>query len=121
MALRKAIYDLLNDSEADVYPMVAPQELTDPYVVFTMRREPVRSQDGIAMQDITLTLNIYANTLSDCIALADTMYSGLEGASGSYDSGNETLHISNWISEDGYYIEDLDKYLITQDYQLRFY
>ena len=40
MSIRKAIYDLLNDSEADVYPMVATQGLEDPYVVFSMRKTP---------------------------------------------------------------------------------
>jgi len=119
MSIRAAIYDLLNDSEADVYPLVAPQETTDPYVVFSMTRTPTRTQDGITVNDVMLMLNIYANTLSDCISLADTMYSGLEGTSGTYDS-TETLLISNWVSEDGAHLEDKDKYIITQEYQLRF-
>jgi len=118
MSIRKAIYDLLNDSEADVYPLIAPQELTDPYVVFSMRRTPVRTQDGIAVNDVELSLSIYANSLSACISLADTMYAGLEAASGTY--ATETLMISNWNSEDGYYNEDLNKYMITQEYTLRF-
>jgi hypothetical protein len=118
MSIRKAIYDLLNDSEADVYPLVAPQALTDPYVVFSMRRVPTRTQDGITVNDVELTLNIYANTLSDCISLADTMNAGIEAATGTYDT--ETLLIGNWVSEDGGYIDDLDKYIITQEYQLRF-
>lgn len=118
MSIRKAIYDLLNDSEADVYPLVAPQELTDPYVVFSMRKSPIRTQDGIGPWEVDLILNIYANTLSDCIALADTMYSGIEAATGTYDT--ETLMVANWTSEDGGYLNDLNKYVITQEYQLRF-
>jgi hypothetical protein len=118
MSIRKAIYDLLNDSEADVYPLIAPQELTDPYVVYSMRRTPVRTQDGVTVNDVELSLSIYANSLSDCIGLADTMYSGLEGTTGTY--ATETLMISNWNSEDGYYIEGLKKYMITQEYTLRF-
>ena len=122
MSIRHAIYDLLNDLEADVYPLVAPQGLTVPYVVYSMRRTPERSQDGIAVQDVELTLNIYANTLSDCIELADTMYQGLEAATGGYGSGSssETLHIANWQSEDGGHIDDPEKFIITQEYQLRF-
>ena len=101
MSIRHAIYDLLNDLEADVYPLVAPQELTDPYVVYSMRRTPIRTQDGVTVQVVDLTLNIYANTLSECIELADTMYQGLEALTGGYGSGSssETLHISNWTSE----------------------
>jgi hypothetical protein len=70
MSIRKAIYDLLNDSEADVYPLIAPQELTDPYVVYSMRRTPVRTQDGVTVNDVELSLSIYANSLSDCIGLS---------------------------------------------------
>jgi len=119
MSIRKAIYDLLNDSEADVYPLIAPQELTDPYVVFTMAMSPIRAQDGIPVKEIELSLNIYANTLSDAIALADTMYAGLEGVSGTY--ATETLMICNWVRDGfGDYIEGLKKYMIPQEYELKF-
>jgi len=118
VSIRKAIYSLLSGLEADVFPLVATQEMSDPYVVYSMRGEPIRSQDGIGVKEIMLTITIYANTFSDCIALADTMYAGLEGTAGTY--ATETLMISNWISEDEYYIDDLKKYGITQEYQLRF-
>ena len=118
MSIRKAVYDLLNDSETDVYPFVAPQELTDPYVVFNLRRSPIRTQDGITVEEVDLSLNIFANTLSAAITLADAMYAGVEAASGSYDT--ETLHIANWMAEDGYYIDELQKYAITQEYTLIF-
>jgi len=118
MSIRAAIYDLLNDSEADVYPLVAPQGTTDPYVVYSVRRVPVRVQEGIVMEEIELTLNIFANERGDCFTLADAMYAGLEAATGTY--GSETLDISNWVSETGAYIEELDKYMITQEYELKF-
>ena len=117
--IRGAIYDLLNDSEADVYPMVAPQELTDPYAVYSIRTAPIRSQEGIEVTDVELTLDIFANVYSDCVALAATMFAGIENASGTYDT-TETLMVANWETEDGQYIEDLNKYMITQTYQLRF-
>ena len=118
MSIRAAIYSLLSGIEGDVFPLVATQELTDPYVVFSMRRSPIRTQAGVGVQEVDLTLDIYANTLSDCIALADTMYTGLEGTSGTY--ATETLMISNWFSEGDYYMDDLNKFGITQEYQLRF-
>ena len=118
MSIRKAVYDLLNDTEADVYPLIAPQELTDPYVVFSLLRTPVRTQDGIGPWEVGLTLNIFANSFSACIGLADTMFAGVEAATGSYDT--ETLMIANWTSEDGTYLDGLDKYIITQEYQLYF-
>lgn len=119
MSIRKAVYDLLNDTEADVYPLIAPQALTDPYAVFNIRLTPERTQDGIGPWLVELSLNIYANTLSGCIGLADTMYAGLEAASGTYDT--ETLMVCNWV-EDGFgiYFEELDKWMIPQEYQLRF-
>ena len=118
MSIRSAIYDLLNDSEADVYPLIAPQETAVEYVVYSMNREPVRTQDGITVNDVDLTLHIFANDLDDCITLAGTMYAGLEGVSGTYDS--QTLMICNWTGEDGAHYEDQNKYMITQTYQLRF-
>jgi len=118
MSVRAAVYSLLSGLEADVFPFNAQQETTDPYVVFTMRMEPTRTQDGVTVTDINLALEIYASTLSDCISLADTLYAGMEGTSGTY--ATETLMISNWVGEADYYIDDLQKYGITQEYQLRF-
>jgi hypothetical protein len=118
MSIRKAVYSLLSGLEADVFPLIAQQETTDPYVVYSIRRVPVRTQDGIGVQDVDLTLEIYASSLSDCIALADTLYAGLEGTSGTY--ATETLMVSNWVSESDFYIEELKKYGMTQEYQLRF-
>jgi hypothetical protein len=118
MSIRKAVYAMLSAAESDVFPLVAEQETTDPYVVFSMRRSPVRTQDGIGVQDVELTLNIYGSNLSDCIALADTMYTGIESVTGTY--ATETLMASNWVSESDFFIDELQKYGITQEYFLRF-
>ena len=118
MSIRKAIYDLLKAAETDVYPLVAPQELKVPYITFNMRRTPERTQDGVTLQIVGLTLMIYASDLSDCFNLAETMYTALEGAEGTYDG--EELMVSNWTVEDGEYIEQLDKYLVIQEYSLTF-
>ncbi len=118
MSIRAAIYSLLSGLESDTFPLVAQQETTDPYVVFSMRRSPIRTQDGVGPSEVDLTLEIYASTLSDCITLADAMYAGLEGTSGTY--ATETLMVCNWISEGDNYIDDLNKYWITQEYNLRF-
>ena len=118
MSIRNGIYDLLKALEADVYPIVAPQETSDTYITFSVRREAVRTQDGVTINNVLLTLNIYAAELDDCVTMAATMYAGLEAKSGTYDS--ETLHITNWVSEDGGYIPDLDKFAIIQEYELMF-
>jgi hypothetical protein len=118
MSTRSAVYNLLKAAEADSYPLIAPQELTDSYVTYSMRREPVRTQQGLT-EEVSLTINIYANKHVDCVTLAATMYSGLEGKSGTYDS--RTLHICNWVSESDGYIFELDKFVITQEYQLIFF
>lgn len=118
MSIRKAVYDLLNDVEADVYPFVAPQELKVPYVVYNVRLDPIRTQDGVGPYSVDVSLMIYANSFSDCVVLADAMSAGIEGATGSYDT--ETLMVANWVSEDGLYLDDQQKYVITQEYQLFF-
>ena len=118
MSVRAAIYSLLSGLEGDVFPLNAQQETTVPYVVYSMSITPTRTQSGVGVTDVSLTLEIYANSFSDCITLADTLYTGLEGTSGTY--ATETLHISNWVSESDFYVRDLNKYSITQEYQLRF-
>lgn len=118
MSLRGAIYDLLNDVEADVYPLVVPQETTDPYVAYSMRTEPVRDQSGMHLTEVSLTLNIFANTFAGCVTLANSLFSGLESKSGTYDG--EDLFVCVWQSESDDYIPDLEKFNITQEYLLKF-
>ena len=118
MSIRNAIYDLLNDTEADVYPFIAPQETTVSYVVYNIRKDPIRTQDGIGPFSVDLSLAIYDKDMDDCITLADALAAALEGATGSYDT--ENIMGCNWVSEDGDYLEELKKYVITQEYQLFF-
>ena len=118
MSVRKAIYDLINDVETKAYPLVAPQSVTDPYITFSMHRFPNRTQDGIGPEEVDLTVNIFSSKHADAVTLADAIYAGLEGATGSYDT--EDIMICNWESESDDYIEGLDKVVITQEYNLKF-
>jgi hypothetical protein len=119
MSVRRAVYSLLSGIEADVFPIYAPQETTDPYVVYSMRREPILTQDFSGPEDIDLTIEIYASTFDLAVSLADTIFAGLDNASGSYD--DKTLLLSRWVSEsDNVYIGDLEKVNITQEYNLKF-
>lgn len=118
MSVRAAVYSLLSGLEGDVFPLNAQQETTDPYVVYSMRISPTRTQDGIGPTGIDLTLDIYASSFSDCVTLADALFAGLEGTSGTY--ATEALMICNWMGENDYYSDNLEKYQITQEYQLRF-
>jgi hypothetical protein len=119
MSIRAAIYDLLNDIESNVYPFFAPQETKAAYVVYTVRIEPTLTQDFTGPTEVTLVLYIYANDYDTCISLADTLFTGMDNASGLYD--DKTLMLSRWVSEaDSGYIPDLDKINITQEYNLKF-
>lgn len=118
MSIRSGIYDLLKAVEADVYPLVTPQETDSEYVAYSMRTEPIRTQSGIQVTEVFLTLEIYANTFDSCVTLADSLFAGLENKSGSY--GSKTLMVCNWVSEADNYIPDIDKFNITQEYILKF-
>lgn len=119
MSVRTAIYSLLSGLESDVFPMVAPQETTDAYVVYTIRREPILTQDFTGPEEVNLTLDIYANDFDSLITLAGTIFTGMDNASGTYD--DKTLMLSRWVSEsDGGYIGELDKFNLTQEYNLKF-
>jgi hypothetical protein len=118
MSARTAIYTILSGIEADCYPLFAPQETKDSYVVYSMSREPVRTQAGFAVTEVTLTLDIYANTLDACITLASSLYNALEKKSGTY--GSDSLMGCMWVSESESYIAELNKVSITQEYLLKF-
>jgi hypothetical protein len=118
MSIRTAIYDLMNNVETDVYPLAAPQELTVPYAVYSLRRERIRIQGGTTVHNVFMTVHIYANKHSDCVSLASTIEGNMEMRSGTY--GTDVIIGSNFLSESDDYIPQLDKYLITQEYQIFF-
>jgi len=102
-----------------VYPYAAPQETTGTYTVYFIRREGIRTQDGVGPYNVFLTLHIYATDLDTVEAMSATMEAALDDGSGTYDG--ETLMVCNWLSsEDGDYLPDLDKFTIIQEYQLYF-
>lgn len=116
MSIRSSIYTLLSGIEVDVFPLVAPQETSDTYVTYAMRLEFERYQGGY-IKNVTLTLDVWGNQ-DNVISMADTLVTGLEGQSGTV--GDQTLIICNWVSESESYIPDLDKFNITQEYELKF-
>lgn len=118
MSIRAAVYDLLNDVSSNVFPLAAPQELTAAYATYSIRSEPIRTQSGIQVYDLSLTIDIYASTRDACLTLAASFFSGLENKSGSYS--DKTLMVCNWVSESEDYIPDLKKWNITQEYELKF-
>ncbi len=121
MSIRGAIYSLLAGIEGDVYPLVAPQETTDPYVVYSMRSEPILTQDFCGPTDVDLTIEVYAggdDAFDNCVALANTIFAGMDNAKGTYDG--EVLMLSRWVSEADSYIGEIDKVNITQEYNLKF-
>ena len=115
--IKASIYTLLSAVTVKSYPVVGPQEETSAYAVYLTRFEPVRDQVSINIYDCSLTLNIYANDMSDCITLAGQFFTAIEDASGTY--GANDLEVGYFISESDDYIENLDKYVITQEWQLR--
>ena len=117
MSVRKAVYSLMSGLESDCYPVYAPQETTDTYAVYSTSRDLVLTQEGAKVYEVRVTVDIYANDLSDCIGLAETLEAGMHDASGTYAS--ETLMVCNLESErDNPPIGD--KINITQEYILKF-
>jgi len=117
MSIKAALYDLMNNVETDVYPVIAPAEQSDPYAVYNWSRELIRGQDGISTYEVTLTVEIFAKDPSDCLDLAAIIEGNMEAATGTYQS--TTILVSNLVSEsETEYMGDMDKYGITQTYQL---
>ena len=118
MSIRSAVYSLLSSIEADSYPLYAPQETTDPYVVYSMRIVPILTQDFTGPDDVDLTLDIYASTFAEAVSLADTMYAAMDNASGTYS--DKELMLSRFVSESDSFISGVEKVNITQEYNLKF-
>lgn len=118
MSLRSATYSLLSGVTSKVYPVVAPQETTGSYAVYSLRITPVRCQDGISMYDVDVSLEVYAETWDACADLADSFQSAIEDASGTYDG--DSLEVGLYNSETDDYISDIDKFNISQEYTLKF-
>lgn len=118
MSYRTAIYDMLNDVSANVFPLVAPQETDTTYAVYSTRLERVLSQDGVFVKTVYLTVNIYANDFSNCDQFANYIRIGVDGKKATY--GTDSIDGGLLLSESDDYIPGLDKYIITQEYQIYF-
>lgn len=60
------------------YPPDVPQGTRAPYAVYTTRETPVRTKDGIAGYDGTVTISIYAGTLKLVDELAERIIAALD-------------------------------------------
>lgn len=63
------------------YPFEAAVPQSTPYATYLLRETPIRTKDGIAGHEGTLTLSIYSDTLSGVEAMANRLISLIDGKS----------------------------------------
>lgn len=82
------------------YPPDVPQGTRAPYAVYTRRETPVRTKDGIAGYDGTLTISIYAASRKMVDEFAEQIISALDNktigdADYYYDNSDEGEDLSD--------------------------
>lgn len=116
--LHEAIYNLLNSTEADIYPGVSEQEVNPPFIVHTkVKTTPTPDKDGTSKNDfIIYRVAIYADTMAATVTLANSVRDVLDDYSG-YLNGTDILNIQFANEEDGY-DEESGFFFVMQTYQI---
>lgn len=109
MTIETTIYTALSSlASGKVYPLVAPEKITAPYIVYSrISSTPENTLDGGATIDLVrIQVDTYANTYSAVKSLAESVRSALEGS-----AAKATLQTDQDLFE-----PDLKVYRISQDY-----
>lgn len=109
MSIETTIYTALSSlASGKVYPLVAPEKVTAPYIVYSrISSTPENTLDGGATIDLVrIQVDTYANTYSAVKLLAESVRSALEGS-----AAKATLQTDQDLFE-----PDLKVYRISQDY-----
>jgi hypothetical protein len=126
MIAGKALYYLLtNDSPISaivgtrVFPEIADQEQTKPYVVYNIRsNDPSDVQAGpSALDTASVEVNCYAPTYSGAIDLSDAVRTCLDRRSGTYSGVN--VQSIQYITEVMDFEEPQRLYRVMSDYEVR--
>jgi hypothetical protein len=109
MTIETAIYTALSGlASGKVYPLVAPEKVTAPYIVYSrISSTPENTLDGGSTIDLVrIQVDTYANTYSACKNLAESVRVAME--SGVVKSTMQT--------DQDLFEPDLKVYRISQDY-----
>lgn len=117
--LGKAIYEIIKAVEADCYPSVAPNDATEPYVVYTIiSNVPEDTKQGISELDIIrVQIDIYADEYEDAHTLAASVRSAMDRRKGTI-RGNIIDNII-FDGESDMKESEAELYRVTQDYFVR--
>lgn len=109
MTIETVIYSALSGlASGKVYPLVAPEKVVAPFIVYTrIASTPQNQLNGSATLDqVRIQVDTYANTYSAVKALGVQVRSAIEGS-----SAKATLQ-----TEQDFYEPELKLYRLTQDY-----
>lgn len=73
----KELVDVLNKI-VPTYPQTAASRATAPYAVYDISETPIRTKDGIAGYEGTLTLSIFAQSVARARELAKSIISAID-------------------------------------------
>lgn len=78
MANNAAIVEYVDDK---IWPVVAPYEVTNPYIVFTRTNDysSAYSKDGIVGDTVNFQINVFSDKYIDCVEIANLVRNSFEG------------------------------------------
>lgn len=127
MAVGKVIYDQLSNDgtvaglvSTRIYPDIAPQRATLPYVVYTeISTAPTDDKDGSSVLDtIQVQVDMYDDNYDDVETLAAAIRAALDRVSGTIQSVVVDKIIYSGEGS-GAYSADMNIWWRSQDYQIR--
>jgi Protein of unknown function (DUF3168). len=126
--IAEAIYGILSSDtgvtdlvDMKIYPDIAPQTVTVPYVVFTqIAADPSDTKDGASTVDIVaLQVDIYSGVFGTTQDIARAVRAALDRWSGT--SNGQKIQSIRFVSQTSEpYDPEFDIFWLSQDYSVRF-
>lgn len=119
-SIGKVIYSKLGSLVANrVYPLVAPQDVVMPYIVYSVISvTPDHTKGTSSVADkVRVQIDMIGKDLDALNTIASSVRDALDLFSGSSNSVN--VSTSRFDSENMFYFDDTRLYSITQDYLIR--
>lgn len=110
---------------AAVYPYIAPEEYTNPFIVVVLdNSENSHTKSGVSILDVdTVTCNIVSTSLATTVNINEAVRTALDYYSGDLVFSSETISIDRvWLDSTSSYLEKETSrtyYIIEATYKLR--
>lgn len=123
MPIEQAVYDLLKTVNSNTYPLVAPQKVQAPFIIYTKISE---EQDRLIAGSIplfttTFQIDVYCSTMAEASALAASVRAALVDHKGTGNSPSDGIRWVRFQDERHFYDDTADPHLyrVSTDFVFR--